>query len=367
MSRSRIEGSVKNSAASSVGSLSSVNAVNEFPSRDELRIGVSSCLLGEEVRFDGGHKLNHFLTDTLSEYVQFVEVCPEVGIGLGIPRESLRLVQIGKPGEPPESGDANSPPRMIANKSGADHTDAMNAWSEAKVSELEKLDLSGYVLKSKSPSCGMERVTLYRGAKGSDAGAGGTGARDGVGLFAAVLLRRMPLLPVEEEGRLRDPRLRENFIERMFAYRRVKMLFQGPWTVGDLVAFHTHMKLLVLAHHRPAYQELGHIVAHAKGTPRDTIVERYTRIVMEALKMLATTRKQTNVLQHMAGYFKRVLDEPARRELASTIEDFHAGLVPLVVPLTLIRHYVRLHKVQYLAEQFYLEPSPKELMLRNHV
>ena len=326
-----------------------------FPSRDELRIGVSSCLLGEEVRFDGGHKLNHFLTDTLAEYVQFVEVCPEVGIGLGIPRESLRLVQIGTgTGEPGDTG-----PHMIGNKSKTDHTEAMNRWSEEKVQALQKLDLSGYVLKSKSPSCGMERVTVYR--------EGGGGGRDGVGLFAAVLLKRMPLLPVEEEGRLHDPKLRENFIERMFAYRRVKRLFAGRWTVGELVSFHTRMKLLVLAHHTPAYQELGRLVAHARETAREELVERYTRVFMEALARIATARKHTNVLQHMAGYFKRLLDEDAKREMQASIMDYHAGLVPLVVPLTLIRHYVRLHKVEYLHEQFYLEPSPKELMLRNHV
>ncbi len=318
------------------------------PSRSELRIGVSSCLLGEEVRYDGGHKLDHFLTDTLAAYVEFVEVCPEVGIGLGVPRETVRLVQIG------------TRVHMVAHKSGADHTAAMERFATKKAAELEALDLSGYVLKKDSPSCGMERVRVYDPETGMP-------QKDGRGLFAAALMARMPLLPVEEEGRLRDPRLRENFIERIFAYRRLKDLFAARWTRGDLVTFHTAHKLSLLAHDPPAYQTLGRLVANAKETPRAELAAEYQRVFMEALQKHASVRKQTNVLQHMAGYFKKVLDEAAKAELTQVIDDYRQGLVPLIAPLTLIRHYVRLHGVEYLRGQVYLEMHPRELMLRYRV
>ena len=318
-----------------------------IPDRSELRIGVSACLLGEEVRFDGGHKLDHFLVDTLGRFVEFVDVCPEVGIGLGTPRETLRLVRLGER------------VHMVGNKSGADHTDEMRRWSEHKVGELEKLDLSGYVLKKDSPSCGMQRVRVYE--------ENGIPSKDGAGIFAAVLQARMPLLPVEEEGRLRDAKLRENFIERVFAYRMVQSLFTGRWTVGQLVAFHSRVKLLVLAHDTVAYQALGKLVAAAKGMDRAELAAEYRRLFMEALGKHATPARHVNVLQHMMGYFKKILDGDAKREVEQVIADYRAGLVPLVVPITLVRHYVRLHKIDYLAGQLYLEPSPKELALRNHV
>ncbi len=316
------------------------------PSRSELRIGVSACLLGEAVRYDGGHKLDAFLVDTLGRFVEFVEVCPEVGIGLGTPRESLRLVRIGER------------VHMVGNRTGADHTEAMRRWAERKAAELERLDLSGYVLKKDSPSCGMERVRLY--------GPGGAPTKTGVGLFAAALMARMPLLPVEEEGRLRDAKLRENFLERVFAWRRVRKLFQPRWTVGQLVAFHSRAKLLVMAHDPAAYRALGRLVAGAKAMERGAVAAEYQQRFMTALARPATPARHVNVLQHMMGYFKRLLDGDARRDLESVIADYRAGLVPLVVPITLIGHYVRLHRVDYLVGQLYLEPSPKELMLRNH-
>lgn len=320
----------------------------QHPEREALRIGVSACLLGEQVRFDGGHKLDHFLTETLSRFVEFVEVCPEVGVGLGTPRETLRLVQLGER------------TRMIGNKSGSDITERMERWAERKVGELERLDLSGYVLKKDSPSCGMERVRRYDPRTGVP-------GRDGVGLFAAALMAAMPLLPVEEEGRLRDWRLRENFIERVFAYRRLRTLLSGRWTVGQLVDFHSRVKLQVLAHDPAAYTEMGRLVASAKGRERAELAARYAELYTGALAKLATVKRHVNVLQHMAGYFKDQLDTAGKDELHGAIADFRAGLLPLIVPVTLLRHYVRLHGVAYLAGQVYLEPSPKELMLRNHV
>ncbi len=312
-----------------------------------LRIGISACLLGEEVRFDGGHKKDAFLTGVLAPHVEWVPVCPEVEVGMGTPRETLRLVR------------STGRTRMVTTRSAVDWTERMTTWSRTRVEEIAGLDLDGYVLKKDSPSCGMERVKVY--------GVDGPGTRDGRGIFADVLLGRLPLLPVEEEGRLCDPRLRENFIERVFAYRRLRDLFGSKWTTGDLVRFHTANKMALLAHSPVRYQELGRLVAGARAIGRAELRARYERMFMETLAVPATTRRQTNVLSHMAGHFKDKLDAPSRRELAAAIEEYRTGLVPLVVPLTLIAHYVRVHDVAYLAGQVYLQPHPRELMLRNHV
>jgi uncharacterized protein YbgA (DUF1722 family)/uncharacterized protein YbbK (DUF523 family) len=312
-----------------------------------LRIGISACLLGQEVRFDGGHKRDRFLTEVLGPVVEWVPVCPEVELGLGTPRETLRLVRS-------ESG-----VRMITTRTGIDHTDGMNAWAKRRLDELAREDLCGYVLKKDSPSCGMERVKVF--------GAAGMPERRGRGLFAAALLERFPSLPVEEEGRLSDPRLRENFIERTFAYRRLKDLFDTRWSIGSLVRFHTAHKMSLLAHSTTAYQELGRLVARARELPKQELRDRYERDFMAALSHMATTRRHTNVLMHVAGHLKTLLDALSRRELQETIDEYRRGLVPLVVPLTLIRHHVRQHGVEYLDGQVYLEPHPHEIMLRNHV
>jgi uncharacterized protein YbgA (DUF1722 family)/uncharacterized protein YbbK (DUF523 family) len=312
-----------------------------------IRIGVSACLLGENVRFDGGHKRDAFLVETFGRYVEWVAVCPEVELGLGTPRETLRLVRLGED------------VRMVMPKTGADHTEAMRAYAERRVAALETEDLCGYILKKDSPSCGMERVRVFD--------AHGVPAKSGRGLFAEALLRRFPHLPVEEEGRLSDPHLRENFIERVFAYRRLSSLFAGRWKLGELVAFHTAHKLLLLAHSPKSYQALGRLVAGAKALPRAALRERYEAGFMDALRVMATARRQANVLEHIVGYFRQALDDASRRELLSLIDDYRKGLVPLIVPITLVRHYVRRFQVEYLRGQVYLEPHPKELMLRNHV
>jgi uncharacterized protein YbgA (DUF1722 family)/uncharacterized protein YbbK (DUF523 family) len=312
-----------------------------------LRIGISACLLGQEVRFDGGHKRDAFLTKVLGPYVEYVPVCPEVEMGLGTPRETLRLVH-----QPAGL-------RMVTTRTGVDHTDGMQRWSKKRLTELEDEDLSGYVLKKDSPSCGMERVKTY--------GAAMMPARDGRGIFASALLERYPLLPVEEEGRLTDPTLRENFIERIFAYRRLRDFFKGRWTPGALVAFHTAHKMSLLSHSTSAYNELGRLVAQAGSLPRAELRRAYETLFMQTLAKPATRARHTNVLHHMAGHLKKQLDAASRAELASCIDEYRRGLVPLVVPLTLIRHYVRIHQVKYLEGQVYLEPHPRELMLRNHV
>jgi len=312
-----------------------------------LRVGVSSCLLGNEVRFDGGHKRDRFVTDLLGSFVEWVPVCPEVEVGMGTPRPALRLV---------EDGDGV---RMVEIKSGRDHTRPMKRYATRRVRALLGLDLCGYILKKDSPSCGMARVKIY-GAKGMP-------RRDGTGLYASALMEAYPNLPVEDEGRLNDPKLRENFIERVFAYRRLRNLFHGRWTAGQVVAFHTAHKLQLMAHSTVAYRELGRLVAGVKQKPRAVFREQYESGFMDALSLLASRGRNANVMQHAAGHLKKRLDPASRAELAALIHDYRRGLVPLVVPVTLIGHHVRRHALDYLSGQVFLDPHPKELMLRNHV
>jgi uncharacterized protein YbgA (DUF1722 family)/uncharacterized protein YbbK (DUF523 family) len=317
------------------------------PLNPPIRIGISACLLGEKVRYDGGHKRDGYLAETFGRFVEWVAVCPEVEMGLSTPRDTLRLVRIG------------DNVRMVMPKTGADHTDGMQAFARRRLRQLEKEDLCGYVLKKGSPSCGMERVRVFDSH--------GVPAKSGRGLFAEALLAHFPNLPVEEEGRLYDPRLRENFIERVFAYRRLRTLFAGRWRLGDLVAFHTAHKLLLMAHSPRAYADLGRLVAGGKSLPHAELRSRYETEFMAALGEKATTRRQTNVLQHITGYLRPHLDETSRKELPALIEDYRRGLVPLIVPVTLIRYFLRRFPIPYLSGQAYLEPHPKELMLRNHV
>jgi len=312
-----------------------------------IRIGISSCLLGQEVRWDGGHKRDRFITDTLGDYFEWVPVCPELEVGMGVPRETVRL-----------TGDTEAP-RMAGVKSGKDWTAAMRDYSRERVRGLEKMDLSGYLLKSDSPSCGMERVRVYPGK--------GMAVRKGVGIFARILMEHFPLLPVEEEGRLCDPGLRENFIERVFAFRRWRDLEASGCRRGDLVAFHTAHKFLILSHSPRHYQVLGRLVAAAKSHTPQRLAALYGGALMEALRVPATVKKHCNVLQHLAGYLKDGMDAAEKRELGEVLEDYRRGLVPLLVPLTLLRHHVRRHEAAYVRDQIYLNPHPKELMLRNHV
>jgi uncharacterized protein YbgA (DUF1722 family)/uncharacterized protein YbbK (DUF523 family) len=312
-----------------------------------IRIGISACLLGQEVRFDGGHKRDPFLTDVLGQYAEWVPVCPEVEVGMGTPRETLRLVRAGQD------------VRMVTTRTGVDYTARMNGWARQRVAALVREDLDGYVLKSDSPSCGMERVKVFRRR--------GPATRDGRGLFANVLLTDLPLLPVEEEGRLRDPGLRDNFIERVFAYRRLKDHFARRWSIASLVAFHTAHKLSLLAHSTTAYRRLARLVADSAKRPRGELRQEYQQLFMTTLARPATIRRHTGVLMHMAGHLKGRLDDAARRELDACIEAYRGGAVPLTMPLTLIGHHVQLHDVTYLAGQTCLQPHPVELILRNCV
>lgn len=315
--------------------------------KEEIRVGISTCLLGQKVRFDGGHKRDPYVTDLLGHYFKFVPVCPEIDVGMGVPREAVRL-----------QGTAESP-RMVGTRSGKEWTTVMTRYAARRVRQLEKLGLSGYILKKNSPSCGMERVRVY--------GDSGVPSRDGVGLFAAALLRQFPLLPVEEEGRLNDPRLRESFITRVFAFQRLQSLFDGRFSRRAVVEFHTRHKYLLLAHSAKHYKLLGQLVASIKNHTPSEFRDDYSRLFMEALTVRTTTKKNVNVLQHIMGYLKENLESEEKQDILKVIEDYHRGLVPLIVPITLIGHYIRKFRIDYISDQVYLSPHPKELMLRNHI
>jgi len=310
------------------------------------RLGISTCLLGEPVRYDGGHKRDRFLTDTFGRWVEWVPVCPEVECGLGIPRPAMRLV-----------GDPESP-RLVVIKTGEDHTARMRAWAKKRLDLLAREDLCGFVFKSKSPSSGMERVRVYT-RKGTPAGTGS-------GLFARAFMDRFPLLPAEDEGRLHDAGIRENFIERIFCLQRYRESMSPRASVGRLVDFHSAHKLQLMAHSPKHLKEMGRLVAAGKRKkPRELIAE-YEDMLLDALRLRATVKKNVNVLQHMAGYFKRRLGADEKKEMAGTIESYRAGYTPLIVPVTLIKHHVRKYDQGYLAQQSYLNPHPLELKLRNH-
>lgn len=311
-----------------------------------ITIGVSSCLLGEQVRYDGGHTHDRYITDTLGRFFRFVSVCPEVGCGLPIPREAMRLE-----GDP-------AAPRLMTRQTRLDKTDKMLAYCHAKVVELESADLCGFIFKKNSPSSGLLRVKVYNN---------GMPVKSGSGLFAAAVARHFPLLPMEEEGRLNDAVIRENFIERVFSYHRWKDFLAGSPDLGGLVEFHTAHKLLIMSHGTRPYREMGSLVAQGKVMKKAELFQSYEEQLMQALTLQATVKKQTNVLMHIMGYFKQVLDSGEKQELLGVITQYHDGLLPLIVPLTLLKHYVNKYDQTYLRQQVYLSPHPAELMLRNHV
>ena len=309
-------------------------------------VGISTCLLGDKVRYDGGHQHDRYLTDTLGKYFEYISVCPEVEFGLSIPREAMRLVGT------PETA------RLVTIKTGTDHTDGMLRWSVIKLKELEREELCAFIFKSKSPSSGMQAVKVY--------GPSGTPVRKGIGIFAGAFMKRFPLVPVEEDGRLHDPLLRENFIERVFVYKRWQEMLEEGRSIRNLVDFHTRHKLLIMSHSPRHYSVLGRLVADARNY-RGDVYEEYIKTLMEALRLIATIKKQTNVLHHILGYFKKHLSADEKQEMLEVIENYHRELIPLIVPLTLITHHVRKHGEPYLERQHYLHPHPMELMLRNHV
>jgi len=313
---------------------------------ERIRMGVSACLLGKQVRYDGGHKHDRYITDILGEYLEFVPVCPEVEAGFPIPRETFRLV-----------GDPENP-RLVTSRSNADHTERMLAWAEKRVAELEKEHLCGFIFKSDSPNSGLSRVKVYN--------AKGMADKKGVGLFARAFTQHFPLLPVEEEGRLNDAKLRETFIEQIFTLKRWRETMASGRSMKNLVDFHTRHKLLVLSHSPAHAKRMGKLVAEGKQMPIGEATTHYEGLLIEALRLKTTVKKNMNVLEHILGYFKAQLSADEKQEVLEIFDRYRREFVPLIVPVTLLNHYVRKFDQPYLKQQVYLNPHPVALKLRNH-
>ncbi|MDD9304439.1 MAG: DUF523 and DUF1722 domain-containing protein [Desulfobacter sp.] len=311
-----------------------------------IKIGISSCLLGNKVRYDGGHSHDRFLTQTLGLFAEYVPVCPEVECGMPTPREAVRLVG------PTEN------PRLVTQKTCVDKTVQMETWIKERLKELTKDDLCGFIFRSKSPSSGLYRIRVY----GDDDKV----RKNGTGLFAKAFTQAFPRIPVEEAGRLHDPKLRENFIESLFSLQRWRTLINDNKSLGGLVEFHTQNKLLILSHNQDIYRKMGKIVAQGKDYGLDELFDRYEQLLLRALKLKSTLKKNINVLHHMMGYFKKNLGGDEKQELLSVIDQYRSGYVPLIVPMTLIKHYVMKYDQPWLKVQTYLNPHPFELKLRNY-
>ncbi|MFW6324463.1 MAG: YbgA family protein [Desulfovibrionales bacterium] len=312
-----------------------------------MKIGISSCLLGHKVRYDGGHKLDRFLANTLGAFVTFVPVCPEVESGLPIPREALRLV-----GDP-------SRPRLVTSKTNQEYTSRMESWGRKRLIELEGEDLCGFIFKSRSPSSGMARVKVYNDQ--------GIPSGNGVGVWAGLFMEHFPCVPVEDDGRLHDPKIRENFIERIFVMQSWREMVSRRKTLQSLIQFHTRHKLLLMAHNPKHYRELGKLVASGKAHDTDTLFAQYFTQFATALKLTATVKKNRNVLLHILGYFKKHLEPGEKQEMLSLIDHYAQADIPLIVPITMFNHFVLKYQQEYLMDQVYLNPHPLELKLRNHV
>lgn len=314
-------------------------------SENNILIGISSCLLGEKVRYDTGHKLDNYITQTLGQFFEFRPFCPEMAIGLGTPRETIRLVQI------------DDEIRCVGTK-----TETLDVTDKLKASAQEQAawhkDLCGYILKKDSPSCGMERVKVYKGAMPE---------RKGSGIYARVLQDNFPLLPIEEEGRLGDPVLRENFIKRVFIFKHWRELNEGPLTQKQLTDFHAQYKYVLLSHDQDRTRKLGKQLADINKAEFDDFIPAYFAEFMTILKIKATRKNHVNVLMHLQGFLKNDIDKEDKLELSQTIEQYRIGHLPLIVPITLLRHHFRKHPKPFVERSRYLEPHPSELMLLNRL
>lgn len=314
-----------------------------------VRLGVSTCMLGELVRYDGGHCRDDFLMIELAPFVNFVPVCPEMEIGLPAPRPTMRIVR--GPG-----GDD----RLVVPSTGEDLTERMRAYAAKRIGELRALELDGYVLKKSSPSCGLERIKIYATAAGKG---DSVVDRKGRGLFARALIEQWPQLPLEEDGRLNDFRLRESFIERVFCHNRWRVLVHRGLSRVRLVEFHTAHKMLLRAHSEAHYQSAGRLLGAAGTVPDEQLFAEYEREFFACLAVPASRGRNVNVLQHLSGYLKDVLGEIEKNELQGSIQAYARGMQPLSVALAMIRLQARKHDVEYLKRQVYLAPHPEELRI----
>lgn len=312
-----------------------------------IKVGISSCLLGENVRFDGGHKHLRLCTESLSRFFDFVPECPEVGIGMGIPRKPIRLV-----------GDVASPQAVAVHDYRLNYTEKLTAFGQQKAHEHS--DLCGYIFMKNSPSCGLFRVKVYQEN-------GYPAAEAGRGLYADALKKAHPLMPMEESGRLNDPLLRENFISRVFAYYDWQQLVKIGLSHHKLINFHTRYKYTLMAHSPKDYGELGRMLADAGNHEVEAIAERYFAALMAVLSTIASRKTHTNVLMHIQGYLKKKLSSAEKQELADIIDRYRTAELPLIVPITLLKHHFNNHPDPYIAKQAYLQPYPDALSLRNTI
>lgn len=321
------------------------------PHDKQINIGISSCLLGNAVRYDGGQKHNAYITKTLSDYFDFVSFCPEAEAGLGIPRPPIRLVKLDNRILLKEVKDHSK-----------DHTAALDSFCQASSTQQRLASLSGFILKKDSPSCGMERVRVYNGEHMDH-----PPIREGTGVFAQHMQQHYPWLPMEEEGRLNDPVLRENFIERVFVYQRWREMLAEGMSKKALVNFHSDHKYIIMAHDQNKGQQLGQLVAKTGITDLKRLHDDYIVRLMALLKTCATRGRHANVLSHLMGYIHNELESDDRAELVDMIEQYQQAYVPLIVPITLLKHHFRKHPKPYIERQYYLNPHPRELMLRNQL
>ncbi len=314
----------------------------------KIPIAISSCLLGNKVRFDGGHKQSKYCLNTLNDWFEYQPICPEMGIGMPAPRPPIRLIE-----------NEDKAIRVVqVDDHSYDVTDELKAFAKGKLPELN--DVSGYIVIRNSPSCGMERVKVYH-QNGNPAG------RSDRGVYINEIMNERPELPVEEEGRLQDPKLRENFITRVFAYQDFKDQVKVSPSVDALVKFHSRYKYLVMAHNYADYKKLGRLVANNDGLPLEELIGSYEQALMESLKKIADAKSHSNVLYHVLGYLKEDLAPAAKQELINVIEQYRKGMVTLIAPITLINHYINQYGNEYIAQQAYLNPHPVELGLRNYL
>jgi len=311
----------------------------------KIKIGISSCLLGENVRFDSGHKKNSYITGVLNDYFEFTPFCPEVEIGLGIPREPIRLISV------------DDEVRCVGTKNSTlDFTEKLDDIAEKQKHWHD--DLCGYIVKKDSPSCGMERVKIYNE---------GTPIRSGTGIYAKRLMENYPFLPVEEEGRLEDSHLRENFIHRVYIYSRWKTMRNQQFTISHLQEFHAKHKYILMSHNQEKARALGALLADRKDIDLNSLADKYLDNMMSTLKIIATKKNHVNTLQHLQGYLKKHLGADDKAELNTVISDYRNGLLPLIVPITLLRHHFRKYPNDYITQSYYMTPHPGELMLLNNI
>ncbi len=316
---------------------------NNFP---KLKLGISSCLLGNEVRYDGGHKRSNYIDKTLGRFFNFQTFCPEVAIGLGTPRPPIRLIR-------KDEADGKKAYAVDVKTNELDYTDQLNEYSEMIASNYLS-DISGYIFKKDSPSCGMERVKVYSPE-------GHFVHKDGVGIYAKVIKENFPHMPMEEEGRLNDVNLRESFLTRVYLYNDWQNMLKEGMTPHGLVNFHAGQKYLFMAHNQQVARQLGQMVAKAGTADINELAEEYIALAMQVLKKQPDRKRHTNALQHIMGYLRKQIDSDDRQELLHSIMSFQKGEVPLVMPLTLLKHHFSKHPNDYIAKQRYLSPFPVEL------